>query len=343
MRASGYCSIKIRGSFFYVHRVVAMTFRGPPPDGSTWQVHHRDGNPSNNRLDNVEYVTQSQNTLASYASPFRRCGGAQLSVPVMWRALGAQSWTTSPSRKQAAAELGVSVSSIKRASRDGKSAKGYEFQLAHTGEVGTLDGEEWRQMCDPMSGLEVPGRMVSSLGRIKSKHGKVSWGTFEKVGYCKVTITTRLRTRTELVHRLVAFAFKGPPPSRECSVVNHKDLNKLNNAADNLEYVSYSENMTHFHAHVRSSMSMPGTLVEARCLDSSDVWTRHRSIRSAARALGISAYYISACANGHKASACGYEFKLADASPAPNALPGEEWRCIDFAALLREKVMRTGS
>lgn len=44
---------------FEVHRLVARTFYGPPPDGL--QVRHLDGNSLNNHLSNLRYGTQSEN------------------------------------------------------------------------------------------------------------------------------------------------------------------------------------------------------------------------------------------------------------------------------------------
>ena len=47
-----------------VHRLVAMAFIGMPPDGM--EINHKNGNKSDNRLDNLEYVTHSQNVVHAH-------------------------------------------------------------------------------------------------------------------------------------------------------------------------------------------------------------------------------------------------------------------------------------
>jgi len=62
-------SVRGRQKCFRVHRLVALTFIGESP----FQVHHKNGVKSDNRVENLEYVTPAQNrwhgtnTLDSYA------------------------------------------------------------------------------------------------------------------------------------------------------------------------------------------------------------------------------------------------------------------------------------
>lgn len=47
------------------HRVILEVFGGPPPD-ETYECNHKDGNKKNNRVENLEWLTPSENRYHSY-------------------------------------------------------------------------------------------------------------------------------------------------------------------------------------------------------------------------------------------------------------------------------------
>lgn len=55
-----------------VHRLVAATFLGENPD---LQVNHKDGNKLNNKVENLEWVTRSENMQHALASGLSQCVG----------------------------------------------------------------------------------------------------------------------------------------------------------------------------------------------------------------------------------------------------------------------------
>ena len=82
--------------------------------------------------------------------------------------------------------------------------------------------------------------IVSNSGLVKNeKTSRVLKPYSHNGSYKMVNIAGKMRT----VHSLVAECFIGDRPYKY--TVNHKDGNKLNNNIDNLEYLSYSENVKH--------------------------------------------------------------------------------------------------
>jgi hypothetical protein len=85
---------------------------------------------------------------------------------------------------------------------------------------------------------------VSTGGTIRnSVTGRVVHAFVGKDGYARVQIGGKTRT----VHRVVAEAFV--PLVDGKMFVNHKDGDKTNNRADNLEWCTRSENMNHAYSN----------------------------------------------------------------------------------------------
>ena len=339
LHPSGYRYVGISGQNWPVHRVEMIAFHGLPRDKDAWQVNHRDGNKSNNCLDNLEYASPSHNISHSYASLQRRTSGLAQSKPVLWRVVGATGWQTFPSVTLASQQLGVSRSKLSEHCRNKSLVKGIEVQF-HDERQTALLGEEWRPMLDPASGVEVSGRIVSSLGRVMSARGVISKGCLSETGYYSTFVCLNSGARRHvLVHRLVAIAFLGPPPLENHTVVNHKDLDKGNNAVNNLEWTTPSKNQTHFLANSSRKCRSDGKPVWSRVYGGCGKWTWHPSMNSAQTALGVQKGSISQCVLGRKKQAGGYEFCLAE--PGEKSFEvGEEWRDVDVSALLRDRSAR---
>ena len=64
-RTDGYVPVRVHRKQYKLHRLIATAFDLPKVVGQT-EVNHKDGNPSNNRVDNLEWVTRSQNVSHSY-------------------------------------------------------------------------------------------------------------------------------------------------------------------------------------------------------------------------------------------------------------------------------------
>ena len=56
---NGYLRVEIQGKHYLVHRLVAMAFLGIKSNG--YEVNHKDQNPENNDIDNLEWVTHKEN------------------------------------------------------------------------------------------------------------------------------------------------------------------------------------------------------------------------------------------------------------------------------------------
>ncbi|CAE7155061.1 unnamed protein product [Symbiodinium necroappetens] len=134
--AGGYYSVRRQGRGLLVHRLVAATFLGQP-DSPNLQVNHKDKNRGNNRLENLEYVTPSENQLHALGTVrrVRRCR------PILARGMGCEAWTEFASIAAASEHTGLSRRVVSAACHRLRSGKGsWEFKFAPQ----ALDGEVWR-------------------------------------------------------------------------------------------------------------------------------------------------------------------------------------------------------
>lgn len=110
---------------------------------------------------------------------------------------------------------------------------------------------------------------VSSLGDVR--RGKDGRGTERgrllkhqwKDGYRSVSLSVNGYVRRYYVHRLVAEAFLGPCPLGR--IVNHKDGDRANCRATNLEYATHRQNSQRagINGQLRQGENHPGTKLMA--------------------------------------------------------------------------------
>ena len=111
---------------------------------------------------------------------------------------------------------------------------------------------------------------VKSLSRTIKASGKCGYVSKERIlkksknrtGYFQVILCIDVKRKTRTVHSLVGEAFLNHTPNGHTFVVNHKDLNKLNNNIDNLEIVTHRENSN--RKHIKSSSKYTGVCFNKR-------------------------------------------------------------------------------
>jgi hypothetical protein len=145
---------------------------------------------------------------------------------------------------------------------------------------------------------------VSSLGRVYSTRTKRYLKPANNGhGYMFVGLHLANEIKKPYVHRLVAKAFV-PNPFKKTEV-NHIDGNKTNNAANNLEWLTPSENQLHSRRTLGNWTGPPRKAVI--CVETG---TEFPSSHAAARALGINQPSISGVCLGRRKTAGNLHFKF---------------------------------
>lgn len=133
---------------------------------------------------------------------------------------------------------------------------------------------------------------ISNEGEVMNQDGKVLKPFRVGAGYLQVCLYRGDEKTKRYIHRLVAEAFcENPNLHKE---VNHKDGNKQNNRADNLEWCSRTENLLH------SYYTLNNHVKAVRCIETGIVYP---SIRAATRLTGASRDGITLCCEGKQKTA----------------------------------------
>lgn len=157
---------------------------------------------------------------------------------------------------------------------------------------------------------------VSNLGRIKSLEKiiitnnniikkmseKILKTPLHKDGYCYVMLRKDNKSRLFVVHRLVAKEFI--PNPNNLPQVNHKDENKLNNNAENLEWCTAQYNINYGTHNERQALAKSKTVYQYS-LDKIllNIW---KSTHDVYRKLGYAQGNIARCCRGESKTSNGY-------------------------------------
>ena len=116
-----------------------------------------------------------------------------------------------------------------------------------------VDTEEWVPIHTLPGFSACIEYFINRQGQVKSTKGNIERmlkASINQQGYPQVSLTQRIGRQKPikvLVHKLVAFAFLGLPPTPYgqgvgCSLIHHKDEDKTNPCVDNLEWTTRSAN-----------------------------------------------------------------------------------------------------
>ena len=162
-----------------------------------------------------------------------------------------------------------------------------------------------------------PGIYVTDSGEIFSelRHGIYLKQQPDNKGYLRVRVTINGQKKQLKVHRVVAEAFVPNPMNKP--QVNHKDGNKHNNRADNLEWVTNQENADHamanglwanvFAASKRTNDARKTPMLVTDLATGETVW--FESMSDAERYCGTK--HINEVLQGKRSHANGYTFRYA--------------------------------
>ena len=109
----------------------------------------------------------------------------------------------------------------------------------------------------------------------------------DRQGYYWVQIQREGRRKRFAVHRLVAKAFLGAPPTSKHQV-NHKNGDKLDNRVENLEWCTPQENTVHAHQVLRASPSGYKITTAAQRAEMRELLDGGASVYTVAAAFGVS-------------------------------------------------------
>ena len=165
---------------------------------------------------------------------------------------------------------------------------------------------------------EAAGIYIYDDGRVWSERRQRFLSTsLDEKGYVKVSLWVNKKVKTIKIHRLVAKYFVPNPCNY--SEVNHKDEDKTNNRAENLEWCDRKYNVNYKNRNKKASQSLMNNNCSKKVLQydkNGNFIKEYPSAHEAARQLDKTSVHgeqnILSCARGTTKTAYGYVWKFAN-------------------------------
>ena len=293
---------KIKTKTFQVHRLVTETFIINPQNKA--HVNHKDKNSLNNHLSNLEWNTPKENNIHKSAGIIQTTN-QNLAIWKIDIKTGdkiekynsidlASKWIFEQGLSENIHSIKSSISCSIRGIY--KSSFGFKWELDKDED---LENEIWKEI--NIENEDTSGYYISSLGRFKNKKGIIMKDYKpHHSGY----IYLRVNIKKYALHRLVALTFIENPENK--LVVNHIDGNKINNKAENLEWVTCAEN--NFHNHKIGLTKGHKRKIIQYDLEMNEI-CKFDTIKESSKKLSISLSCIKDVLKGKQKSSKGFIFK----------------------------------
>ncbi len=222
--------IKRKGYNCTVHQLVAQMFLENPNNYTI--VNHLNHNKSDNRLENLAWVSSKENALHAHAKKDRKTNAKSINQ----YNLNGEFIKKFDSIRQAATELNIPEKQFNaNLTEQRKEIEGFTFKYEEPRVVMTEE-----DLSHFESIINHPNYLISRDGQVYSTRFKK---IMKPLVQCGDYIYLQLDSQNLSIHSLVANQFIPNPDN--CLTVNHKDGNKKNNHVDNLEWASHSDQITH--------------------------------------------------------------------------------------------------
>jgi len=242
--SKGYCRIGTGTEGPMVHVLVGKAFLPPPTRADQTTVNHKNGIKTDNHIDNLEWMSQSEQLFHAHATGLHsRNSTYQTSVHQLKDNVIIATFRTIADAARASGATESNIRAVCQSKRH--TAAGYGFAYVNQDResecIPTITTPEqnawnWVSIQDFPSYEICPEGLVRNAGTHRVLSYQLIEGDYKKVTLYKSTGENTPRP----LHILLAKAFI--PNPHNLPVVNHIDENKVNNDLGNLEWVTHQRN-----------------------------------------------------------------------------------------------------